>query len=156
MRAAGQAAPPGLVRMQDFLLIIHFLGLALGVGTSFATLRLGLATKDLPPAERAQFFKHAIALGKNGSLGLALLIASGLGMLFTRGVSTVFSSGGVAFHVKLTLVLVLAGLLGFSQVLVKRVREKQDAQAMATLAKVGPVMLLTGLGIVVAAVLAFH
>jgi len=142
--------------MQDFLLIIHFLGLALGVGTSFATLRLGLSTKDLPPAERAQVFKHVIGLGKNGSLGLGLLIASGLCMLFTRGVTTVFSSGGVAFHVKLTLVLVLAGLLGFSQVLVKRVREKQDARAMATLAKVGPVMLLTGVGIVVAAVLAFH
>lgn len=142
--------------MQDFFLIIHFVGLALGVGTSFATLRLGLATKDLPPAERAQFFKYAMALGKNGSLGLALLIASGLCMLFTRGVTTVFGAGGAAFHVKLTLVLVLAGLLGFTQVLVKRVREKQDAQAMATLAKVGPVMLLTGLGIVVTAVLAFH
>src|SRR3954467_13003247 len=153
MRPAGQAAEPGLVCMQDFLLIVHFVGLALGVGTSFATMRLGLATKHLPPAERAQFFKYVITLGKNGSLGLTLLIASGLGMLFTRGVTTVFSSGGPAFHVKLTLVLVLAGLLGFSQVLVKRVREKQDAQAMATLAKVGPVMLVTGLGIVVAAVL---
>jgi hypothetical protein len=142
--------------MQDFLLIIHFVGLALGVGTSFATLRLGFAAKDLAPAERAQFFKPVMTLGKNGSLGLALLIASGLGMLFTRGPTAVFSSGGVAFHVKLTLVVVLAGLLGFTQVLIKRAREKQDAKAMATLAKVGPVMLLTGLGIVVAAVLAFH
>ena len=142
--------------MQDFLLIIHFVGLALGVGTSFATLRLGFATRDLPPAERAQFFKRVMALGKNGSLGLALLIASGLGMVFTRGPTSVFSAGGVAFHVKLTLVLVLAGLLGFMQVLIKRVREKQDAQAMATIAKVGPVMLVTGVGIIVAAVLAFH
>ena len=142
--------------MQDFFLIIHFVGLALGVGTSFATLRLGLATKALPPAERGQFFTYAAALGKNGSLGLALLLASGLCMLFTRGVTTVFSSGGVAFHIKLTLVLVLIGLLGFTQVLVKRIREKQDAKAMATVAKVGPVMLLTGLGIVVTAVLAFH
>ncbi len=142
--------------MQDFLLIIHFVGLALGVGTSFATLRLALAAKASPPAERAQIFKYAMALAKNGSLGLALLIASGLGMVFTRGAATVFSSGGVAFHVKLTLVLVLVGLLGFAQVLGKRAREKQDAQAMATLAKVGPAMLVTGLGIVVAAVLAFH
>jgi hypothetical protein len=142
--------------MQDLFLIVHFLGLALGVGTSFATLRLGLATKNLPPAERGEFFKRAIVISKNGSLGLTLLIVSGLCMLFTRGVTTVFGSGGIAFHIKLTLVLVLAGLVGFSQVLVKRFREKQDVQAMATMAKVGPVMLLTSIGIVVCAVLAFH
>jgi hypothetical protein len=142
--------------MQDLFLIVHFLGVALGVGTSFAMLRLGIATKALSPAERAEFFRHALSLGKNGSLGLALLIVSGLCMLFTRGVSTVFGAGGIAFHIKLALVLVLAGLLGFSQVLVKRIREKQDARAAATLGKLGPAMLFTGVAIVIAAVLAFH
>jgi uncharacterized membrane protein len=142
--------------MQDLFLFIHFIGLALGVGTSFAMMRLGIVTKELPAAERVQFFRHAIALSKNGSIGLGLLIASGLCMLFTRGVTTVFGAGGIAFHVKLTLVLVLCGLLGFSQVQLKRFREKQDAQAMSIAAKVGPLMLLTSVGIVVCAVLAFH
>jgi uncharacterized membrane protein len=142
--------------MQDALLIIHFLGLALGVGTSFAMMRLGMATKHLSPAERGGFMKHALSLSKNGSLGLTLLIVSGLAMLFTRGASTVFGSGGVAFHVKLTLVLILAGVFGYSQVLLKRIREKQDAAAMGTMAKIGPVMLVTGVGIVITAVLAFH
>lgn len=142
--------------MQDFLLIIHFLGLALGVGTSLAMARLGSATKNLAPAERAQFFRHAMSLSKNGSLGLLLLIASGLGFLLTRGFSSVFVAGGPAFHVKLTLVVVLSGLLGYSQVLIKRIREKQDPAAMATMAKLGPAMLLTGLAILVCAVLAFH
>jgi hypothetical protein len=40
--------------------------------------------------------------------------------------------------------------------LIKRMREKQDAAAMATLAKLGPVMLFVGVGIVICAVLAFH
>ncbi len=142
--------------MQDALLIIHFLGFALGVGTSLAMARLGAATKALAPAERAQFFRHAMSLSKNGSLGLVLLIASGLGFLFTRGVSSVFVAGGPMFHIKLTLVVVLTGLLGYSQVLIKRIREKQDPAAMATMAKLGPAMLLTGLGIMVTAVLAFH
>lgn len=142
--------------MQDALLIIHFLGLALGVGTSFAMMRLGMATKHLSPEERAAFFRHAMSLSKNGSLGLTLLIASGLGILFTRGFSTVFVAGGPLFHIKLTLVLVLSGLLGYSQVLIKRIREKQDPAAQATMAKLGPAMLLTGLSIVVCAVLAFH
>ncbi len=142
--------------MQDTLLIIHFLGLALGVGTSFAMLRLGIATKALAPAERAGFMKHAMSLSKNGSLGLLLLILSGLGLLFTRGVSTVFASGGPAFHVKLTLVVLLSGLFGYSQVLIKRIREKQDAAAASKMPKLGQVMLLVGVGIIVSAVLAFH
>ncbi|HTQ07595.1 MAG TPA: hypothetical protein VMI54_27250 [Polyangiaceae bacterium] len=142
--------------MQDFFLIIHFIGLAMGVGTSFAMMRLGIATKDLPPPERAQFFRRALAITKNGSIGLGLLIVSGLCMLFTRGVGTVFAAGGAAFHAKLTLVLVLIGLLGFSQVKLKRFREHDDVAALAAAAKLGPVMLLTGLGIVTCAVLAFH
>lgn len=142
--------------MQDFFLIVHFIGLAMGVGTSFAMMRLGIATKDLAPAERAQFFRRALPVSKNGSIGLGLLIASGLCMVFTRGAGTVFASGGSAFHIKLTLVLVLAGLVGFSQVKVKRFREKEDVAALAAAAKLGPVMLVTGLGIVICAVLAFH
>jgi uncharacterized membrane protein len=84
------------------------------------------------------------------------LILSGLALLFTRGVSTVFGSGGGAFHAKLTLVVVLVGVFGYSQVLVKRIREKQDMAAAATAQKLGPVMLLLSIGIVVCAVLAFH
>jgi len=155
-RGGGKPVYADPARMQDFFLIIHFIGLALGVGTSFAMMRLGMATKTLSPEERGQFYKHAMSLSKNGSLGLILLIVSGLCMLFTRGVSTVFAAGGPAFHVKLTLVLVMVVFFGFSQVLIKRIREKRDPAAMVTMAKLGPAMLLTGLGIVVCAVLAFH
>jgi uncharacterized membrane protein len=142
--------------MQDTLLIIHFLGLALGVGTSFAMMRLGMALRDAPVAERGQVMKYALSISKNGGLGLGLLLLSGLLMLFTRGVSTVFASGGPLFHVKLLLVVILSGLLGYSQVLIKRMREKQDPAAAATMQKLGPVMLVTGVAIVVCAVLAFH
>jgi uncharacterized membrane protein len=142
--------------MQDALLVIHFLGLALGVGTSFAMARLARATSSLTPADRGQVMKYGLQLSKNGSIGLGLLILSGLGMLFTRGASSVFAAGGVAFHVKLTLVLILAGFLGYSQSLIKRIREKQDMAAAATMTKVGPVMLILGVGIVICAVLAFH
>jgi uncharacterized membrane protein len=142
--------------MQDLFLVFHFLGLALGVGTSFAMMRLGVALKSATPEERGQVMKYAMSLSKNGSLGLTFLIVTGLCMLFTRGVTTVFASGGVVFHVKLTLVLILVGLFGYSQVMIKRIREKQDRAAMATMEKLGPAMLLTGLGIVVSAVLAFH
>jgi len=141
--------------MYDFLLIIHFLGLALGVGTSFAMLTLGIATRNLAGEERLKFFRTASALSKNGSVGLALLILSGLGFLLVKGPGSVFAWGGGLFHAKLTLVLILAGLFGYSQVLQKRVRQGNTA-LMATLPKLGRVMLLVSICIVICAVLAFH
>ena len=143
--------------MYDLLLILHFLGLALGVGTSFAFLALGIASKDLAPAERLAFVKRTFALSKNGSIGLALLIVSGIGFLLTRGVSAMFAVGGPAFHAKLTLVVLLCGFVGYSQVLMKRIRTASDpAAAAARLPTIGRVMLLLGVSIVICAVLAFH
>ena len=57
--------------MLDLWLIIHFIGLALGVGASFAALTLALATRSMPPAERGEFMRRASILGKNGSLRIA-------------------------------------------------------------------------------------
>jgi uncharacterized membrane protein len=142
--------------MYDVLLILHFIGLALGVGTGLANFTLGLATRDMEPAARTQFFLRAFALGKNGSYGLLLLLVTGIGMMVSRGVHATFALGGPAFHAKLTLVVVLLGLLGYSQVLMKRAKQAQGGPTMATIPKVGRVMLLTGIGIIVCAVLAFH
>ena len=54
------------------LLFLHFLGLALGVGTSFAMLRLGAATRELSQEERVKFMLRASEVAKNGSAGLGL------------------------------------------------------------------------------------
>lgn len=140
----------------DLLLITHFIGLALALGTGFANIRLGMATADMPPEERTKFFLRAFALAKNGSIGVLLLILSGVGMLFARGVAAMFALGGGTFHAKLTLVVVLIGLLGWLQVLTKRAREAQGGPTMAQIPKVGRAMLLTGIAIVVLAVLSFH
>lgn len=149
--------PCGSLRaVYDILLTLHFVGLALGVGTSFAALALGRASRDLPPEERARFMIRASAIGKNGSWGLLLLIATGVAMWGLRGFSQVMTAAGGAFHAKLTLVVVLSGLLGWMQVLQKRAREAGGGPAMGTIPKVGAAMLVTGLAIVVAAVLAFH
>jgi uncharacterized membrane protein len=141
--------------MYDVLLIFHFLGLALGVGTSFAMFTLGFAARDLEGEERGKFMRRVSLLSKNGSVGLTLLILSGLGFLAVRGTSSVFAWGGGAFHTKLLLVVILAGLFGYSQVLLKRVRQGNTA-VMATLPKLGRIMLLISIGIVICAVLAFH
>jgi len=138
------------------LLMLHFLGLSLGVGTSFAFLRLGMASRDLPANERAAFMIRASAVAKNGGIGLGLSILSGLGLLFLRGVGAVFAAGGGAFHAKLTFVVLLAGVLGYSQVLTKRAREAGGGPALATLPKVGAALLVLGLAVMVCAVIAFQ
>ena len=141
--------------MYEFLLIVHFIGLAMGVGTSFAGLALGRATKDMDPAERGKFMMRASAIGINGSIGLTLLILSGLGMWFSRGISQVMAWGGPAFHAKLTLVVLLIGAFGYMQVLQKKARQGAGPEVMAKIPKVGAAMLLLGISIISAAVLAF-
>ncbi len=122
--------------MYETLKIFHFLGLALGLGTSFAMFTLGIATKDLDGAERAKFMMRASALSKNGSIGLLLLIVSGARILFDRGVGNVMSWGG-AFHAKLTLVVVLCGLVGAMQATMKKAKKTGDPKLMARLPVLG-------------------
>jgi hypothetical protein len=140
----------------DILLFLHFIGLALGVGTSFSMMRLGAATKDMPADERAKFFLRAFALSKNGSLGLGLLILTGIGMWSIKGWGVVMQVGGGMFHAKLTLVVILAGLIGYSQVLIKKARQANGGPVMAKIPKVGMAILATGVLIVLFAVLSFH
>lgn len=138
------------------LLVIHFLGLALGVGASFALFTLRGAVRDLEPSERAKFMVRAMRVSKNGSYGLLLLLLSGLGMFFMRGPGAVMAAGGPAFHAKLTLVVILCGAVGYAQVLGKRAREAGGGPAFAALAKVSNAVLGLGVAIIIAAVIAFQ
>ncbi len=142
--------------MYQVLLILHFLGLALGVGASFAFFSLGLATRDMSAEERTKFMLRASVLSKNGSIGLALLILSGLGFLVVRGVGNVMRWGGGAFHAKLLMVAILAGLVGYSQVLLKKAKQAQGGPTMAKLPTVSRFILALGVTIVLLAVIAFH
>ncbi len=142
--------------MLDFLLILHFIGLALGVGTGFAMLTLGLATADMPPADRGAFMRRASVLTRNGAIGLTLLILSGVGLVLVRGVAEVMAWGGPMFHVKLTLVAIMIGVFGYLQVLLRQSRSADGAAAAARIPLVSRVMLVLGVSVVVFAVLAFH
>jgi uncharacterized membrane protein len=142
--------------MYDFLLILHFIGLALGVGSGLAQVTLAFATRNLEPPERATFMMRASALRKNGSYGLLLLVASGLGFIALRGWATIAIRGGGFFHAKLTLVVILLGLFGYAQVLGKKAREQGGGPAMGKLMLLGRVMPSLALLIIVLAVLAFH
>jgi uncharacterized membrane protein len=118
-----------------------------------------LSTADMPPAERGAFMRRASVIGLNGSIGLALLLVSGVGLLLTRGVDVVMAWGGPAFHVKLTLVVILVGVFGYMQVLLRKARSSDQVAAAAAGARlniISKVMLLLSVSIIVAAVLAFQ
>lgn len=138
------------------LKFLHFLGLALGVGTAFASISLAAAARQLAPEERTKFLLRAGALRKNGSYGLALLLLSGLGILLLRGPGEVMRSAGGAFHLKLTLVVILCGVFGYTQSVAKKVRLAGGGPLMAKLPGLGLVSLGLSLAIVASAVAAFH
>jgi uncharacterized membrane protein len=136
------------------LLILHFIGLSLGLGTSFAMFTLGLAARDLEGPERGKFMLRASLIAKNGSYGLLLLIVSGLGMMFLRGFGNTFALGGPPFHTKLLLVVVLCAVVGLIQVSLKKARGG-DTAALSRLPNLGRIGMLTSVTIVVLAVIAF-
>ena len=118
---------------------------------------LAMAYEDMPPPERGQFMLRAGGgIAKNGSIGLALLLLSGLGMWFVRGIPQVMAWGGPAFHAKLTLVVIAIIVFGLLQVTAKKVRQAGGGPLMSRLPKLSGLMLLLGLGIIVAAVIAFE
>jgi hypothetical protein len=137
------------------LLFLHFLGLALSLGTGFAMLTLGAAARELPADERAKFMLRAGALRKNGSGGLGLLVLSGVAMFLLRGPAEVMAWGGPAFHVKLTLVVILIGFFGYLQVVLKKVRLAGGGPLMAKLPRLTGIMLALSLLTVISAVIAF-
>jgi uncharacterized membrane protein len=137
------------------ILFLHFIGLALGLGTSFAMLTLGAASRELAPEDRMKFMMRVSALRKNGSYGLALLILSGLAMFIMRGPAAVFAYAGGAFHLKLTLVVILCGFFGYMQVLTKKIREAGGGPLMAKVPTISMIMLGLSVAIVASAVAAF-
>ena len=120
------------------LLVLHFLGLTMGLSMSWAS----MATKGNPPP----------ALTRIADVGLVLLWATGLILLFRKW-------GGFAvmpwyFHVKLTLVVMLTGIVGF----VHSHRSKAmagDTAAMARIQTAGKAAFATAVGTVVFAVWTF-
>jgi uncharacterized membrane protein len=117
---------------------------------------LGIATKNMPVSEKGPFFLKVSALSKNGSIGLALLILSGVGLVFVDGPHAILEAGGIWFKVKLALVLILCGIVGYLNMLMAQIKKAGGGPLMAKVPKISPFSLLTTLLIVLAAVLAFH
>lgn len=134
------------------LLILHFLGLGMGLSVSFGNIvMLGLVARAAP-GERGVLMRFPPAISKVGQAGLALLWATGLTMAFTKWNG--FSGMPWQFHVKITAVVLLTlvvTVLGRLEAQVAR----GDMRLASKIPVFGKVASLCALTAVIFAVLAF-
>jgi uncharacterized membrane protein len=140
--------------MREFFLVIHFIGLAMGLGTSFGFMFLGIAGSKMDKAEGIKFSLNTMALTRMGHIGLVLLIISGGGLMTPYWDSLATMPKLIT---KLVLVLVLATLIGIMTSMGKKARASGDPEAqLKKIRPLGMLAMLTAITIVILAVLVFR
>ena len=138
--------------MHDIMLILHFLGLAMGLGTSFAFMFIGISASKMPEEAGLEFQKKAFVLTKMGHIGLTILVITGL-YLATPYWKIL---GDMPLLIaKLVLVFGLGAMIGIMSSKAKKVI-KGDHSQLKSMAPMGRIAMLLGIAIVVLAVLQFH
>ena len=139
--------------MRELMLILHFLGLTMGLGTSFAHAFLDKLISRMEPGEAVKFRLQVMVLSQMGYVGIVLLIVSGIYLVIPYW-PTIGSNP--LLIIKLFLVFVLSTLI----ILIGRgTRKAQQGNAEGHLKKIEPLgklTLLIGVTIVVLAVSIFH
>lgn len=135
------------------LLLLHMFGLTIGAGTGVYLAAVGRhAARHLEQAEARTLLPGVNgAISRVGSIGLGILILSGIGMMAILG-----GAPGAAFWIKMALVAAIVIFVSTMQVLARRIRRAGDAGAamqMKRLAPLGPVLAVLTIA---AAVAAFH
>ena len=139
--------------MRDTMLILHFLGLVMGLGTSFAHAFLGGTISKLQSDEARKFRIQINALGTMGSIGTLLLLVSGIYLILPF------------WPVLFTLPLLLLKLFFFVILLLllflMRISAKQDLKNnnnrnLKRTEIMGKLTLIVGIIIVIIAVNIFH
>jgi uncharacterized membrane protein len=139
--------------MKDLMLIIHFIGLTMSLGTGFANLFLGMAAAKLEPAERGKFMANTMILMRMGHTGLALLLLSGF-YLITPYWETL---GEMPFLIaKLAMVTLLIILVSGITIIARKALREGNAATLMKLKPFGMLNFFVGITIVVLAVLSFH
>lgn len=139
--------------MNKLLLILHLLGLALGLAVPFSNLMLARVMAAAPPVERPVLGRAAFAMGRLGDIGLPLLWITGLTLVFTKHGG--FSALPATFHAKLAAVLLLTLSVGVIH-MNKRKAMQGDAGAMGRIRMLGKFNLLCALTAVTLAVMTFE
>ncbi len=136
----------------DIVLFLHLVGLVVSVGIGITNLVIGrLAAPAATPDGAAALRSLSPMLFRIAVGGLALLIVTGLLLLFQRG----FSFLSFWFWVKMVGV---AGMVGIVYLMFQAMAQAKagDTTAPAKLRMLGPAMLGTALPVVLVAIFASH
>jgi uncharacterized membrane protein len=135
------------------MLVLHFIGLTMGLGTSFAMLFLSIASSRMDPVKGREFFLNATSVSRMGQVGLVLLLLSG-GYLMTPYWATLSQQPLLA--AKLVLYLALAALVGILSAKAKKARAGDAEKHLRSMAVLGRLAMLVGIGALILAVMVFH
>ena len=138
--------------MRETMLVIHFLGLAMGLGTSFGYMFLGMAASKMPKEEGLKFTLQSFGLSKMGTIGIILLVLSG-GYLMTPYWASL--PDRPLLIAKLSLVVILIVLIMLLNIASKKAKNG-DLEQLKKIKVMGQFSMLTAIAIVVLAVLNFR
>lgn len=93
------------------LVVLHFLGLAMGFATGFGNMVMAGVMAKAAPDERRALAKFPPAIARVGDIGLVLLWVTGLTLVFMKWGG--FGSMPGLFHAKLTGVVLMTLTIGF-------------------------------------------
>lgn len=139
--------------MRETMLVLHFIGLTMGLGTSFAHLFLGIASSRMQPEEATKFRVKTLALTRMGHIGLTLLLVSGLYLITPYW--KVLPSMPLLIA-KLVLVSLLIALIVIISIKAKKAIKGDTAVEMKKIEPLGKLTFIIGLSIVILAVLIFR
>jgi len=141
-----------MLSLNDVLLILHLIGLALGFSASFANIVVASLMASAAPAEQPVLARVPPKMARVADVGLVLLWITGLAMLLTKW------DGGAGlpwpFHAKLTAVVLMTLVVGYAHALQAKVKRGNTAAA-ANLPAAGKVILGLAILSVVFAVMTF-
>ena len=134
------------------MLVVHFLGLGMGVGTSIGFIFLGIASSKLEKDEAKKFTLNSFTLSRMGQIGMVLLILSGIYLILPYWGSLGSTPLLIA---KLALVLILVVLLVALHMITEKIKKGDDAR-MRQIPGLGRIVLLLVITIIIFAVLVFN
>ncbi len=122
------------MNLDQFLVVVHFIGLSLGMSVGFANMVMAGLIAKAAPQEKGVLGRFPPAMSRLGLIGLGLLWASGISIVLTR--YGTFAILPRTFIVKLTAVVLLTIVILYIQVLQRRV-DAGDLSAMARIQTLG-------------------
>jgi len=139
--------------MREIMLIIHFISLAMGIGTSIGYIFLAKGSSKMENTERQKFMINSFSLSRMGQTGLVLLILSG-GYLMTPYWGILSTTP--LLIAKLILVLLLVVMILIIHSMMSKAKKGEAEKYLPKIPVMGSITLLIVLTIVILAVYIFH